>query len=157
MKNSADFNVSPDTLNKMRSIRLMRSDLIDVFSKPLATFRNIEGLYISHTRTEYITVYAKFTESENSRDVLGAYGRYCRLDCDIEDYVPMSVTGEDSVWECVSCQAKMKHVKNIGATYGKMRLPPIYGFACPCCGQVLLEESLVLGDLASAEKMLNGK
>ncbi len=156
MKNNS-FHISKETLNSLRLIGLMRGDIKDVFDNPLATFRSKEGLYISRTRSEYITVYAKYTEVDDTPCVTGAYSHYSRLDCDEPDYIPMEVSGTDSDWECVGCKAQMQNVKNIGGTYGKMRLPPIYGYACPCCGQALLDESLVLGDLASAEKMMSGK
>lgn len=62
----------------------------------------------------------------------------------------------DDLW-CCRCDVKLVETKEIAIKFGMIPLPNAYGYRCPSCGVELLPKSLVLGDLASAEKMMAGK
>lgn len=51
----------------------------------------------------------------------------------------------------------MQEVKDIKLKLGIMPLPNAKGLRCPVCGVELLRKELILGDLAAAEQMLQGK
>lgn len=52
---------------------------------------------------------------------------------------------------------EMQEVKDIKLKLGIMPLPNATGLRCPVCEVELLRKELILGDLAAAEKMLQGK
>ncbi len=58
---------------------------------------------------------------------------------------------------CGKCAVEMQEVENIKLTLGIMPLPDAKGLRCPSCGVELLRKELILGDLAAAEKMMQGK
>lgn len=58
---------------------------------------------------------------------------------------------------CGKCNVEMQDVNDIGLKLGMMPLPNATGLRCPECGVELLMKELILGDLAAAEKMMQGK
>lgn len=58
---------------------------------------------------------------------------------------------------CGKCNVEMQSVKDIALKLGMMPLPNATGLRCPVCGVELLRKDLILGDLAQAEKMMQGK
>ena len=58
---------------------------------------------------------------------------------------------------CMKCNMEMVEVTDIKLKLGIMPIPDASGLRCPKCKAELLSKELILGDLAEAEKMMQGK
>lgn len=62
-----------------------------------------------------------------------------------------------SAWKCYQCDVEAEEVDDIVIRYKDIELPESPGLRCPKCNLELLEEELVIGELADAEEMLQAK
>ena len=60
-------------------------------------------------------------------------------------------------WNCSLCNVEMEEVDDIEIAYGEMSLPEAEGIRCPVCGAEFILSDFVVGQLNSAEAMLDGK